>query len=340
MSAKLMGMVFEAGPAEATQRFVLLAIADNCDDSGFAYPGVDLLAAKSCQTERNVLRILQALEGDGWLVIKRRSWGVKKRGNSYQLNLARLRKAIEGKTKPVYKASFLSGDKMSLRELREADSIGFVRPSGDKLSCEQPAVQSDLRGDIRPGHEVTNSTPRGDISGIPILKNHQEPSERTITPLPPQAGECAENIQDEGKGEMRGSFGCAQDDGQGQRPAGAVTRSVEDCTKCCAASAIASVRREWGLSNPRMDRVILAAMATELARLDAPEGGWQREDYERIAERMNAQRAKFVEAAGNGVMFRRPKPREFLQDGLWRNEALWPWDKQEIRELRERGRRL
>jgi hypothetical protein len=75
MSAKLMGMVFEAGPAEATQRFVLLAIADNCDDSGFAYPGVDLLAAKSCQTQRNVLRILQALEADGWMLIKRRSWG-------------------------------------------------------------------------------------------------------------------------------------------------------------------------------------------------------------------------------------------------------------------------
>jgi hypothetical protein len=35
-----------------------------------------------------------------------------------------------------------------------------------------------------------------------------------------------------------------------------------------------------------------------------------------------------------------PKPREFLQDGLWRNDALWPLDKQEIREMRERRRRL
>jgi hypothetical protein len=76
---------------------------------------------------------------------------------------------------------------MSLRELREADSIGPAQESGDNLSCEQPIVQNDSPGDIRPAHEVTNRAPRGDKSSIPIRKNHQKPSGRTITPPPPSA---------------------------------------------------------------------------------------------------------------------------------------------------------
>jgi hypothetical protein len=87
------------------------------------------------------------------------------------------------------------------------------------------------------------------------------------------------------------------------------------------------------------NRVILAAMVAELARADPPDGGWRAVDYELVAERMNAARVRFVEAAGNGFMFRIPKPREFLVDGLWRDDALWPWDKQAIRDAAERNRR-
>ena len=93
--------------------------------------------------------------------------------------------------------------------------------------------------------------------------------------------------------------------GQGQRPGwcchAKLRRGLHGA--CCAASAIAVVRREWGFSNPRMDRVILASMATELAR------GWmlggaarpERGLRERIAERMNVRIAErsSVEAAGN-----------------------------------------
>lgn len=274
-----MGMVFEAGPAEATQRFVLLAIADNCDDSGFAFPGVELLAAKSCQTERNVLRILQALEVDGWLAIKRRSWGIKKRGNSYQMNLARLKKSVSGR------ATQTSGDKMSLHESGEADSIGAAEPSGDKLSCEQPAVQIASRGDIRPVHQVTNSSSRGDKSSIPIRKNHQEPSERTLTPLPPQAG-----------------------------------------------AALAKVKRECGISNPRLERVLGDAMTAELDRADAPEGGWGEGDFAVVADRMVQAHRMLAKVGGNGLLFRRPKVREFFGEGLWRDDGLWPWNEVALRE--------
>lgn len=67
MSVRVMGLVWEHGPEAPADRLMLLAIADNADDHGLAWPGVDRLAAKCCITRRSAQRALRRLEAEGWI---------------------------------------------------------------------------------------------------------------------------------------------------------------------------------------------------------------------------------------------------------------------------------
>jgi len=88
MSVRVMGMVWENGPAAASERLMLLAIADHADDAGAAFPGVERLARKCCVTVRPAQNTLRALERDGWITVE--IGGGRKNTNHYQINLARL----------------------------------------------------------------------------------------------------------------------------------------------------------------------------------------------------------------------------------------------------------
>ena len=65
-----MSWVWQHGPKEATERLVLLALADHANDDGVAYPSVAGIAEKACCTERGARGILRRLEAGGWLVTK------------------------------------------------------------------------------------------------------------------------------------------------------------------------------------------------------------------------------------------------------------------------------
>ena len=90
MSVRVIAMVFEGGPEDLAQHSVMMALADNADDFGVAWPGHELLARKSRLSVRSVIRVLEALESGGWLVKRKRRAGEHRRGNVYELNLARL----------------------------------------------------------------------------------------------------------------------------------------------------------------------------------------------------------------------------------------------------------
>ena len=68
MSIKVMSWVWESGPAKQAERFVLLALADFCNDASECWPSIDGIARKTCLTPRGVQKILRSLEADGWLV--------------------------------------------------------------------------------------------------------------------------------------------------------------------------------------------------------------------------------------------------------------------------------
>jgi hypothetical protein len=67
MSIKVMSWVWDHGPDNGTDRMLLLALADHCDDAGHAYPSMARLAAKACITERGARQIMRRLEAAGWV---------------------------------------------------------------------------------------------------------------------------------------------------------------------------------------------------------------------------------------------------------------------------------
>jgi hypothetical protein len=77
MSIKAMNAVFEHSEARLGSRLVLLAIADNADDFGVAWPGVKRLALKAKMSERAVQYALEDLRQLGELIVYMRKspWG-------------------------------------------------------------------------------------------------------------------------------------------------------------------------------------------------------------------------------------------------------------------------
>jgi hypothetical protein len=88
LSTTVSSGVWQCGPAEMLPKFLLIAIADNADDFGFAFPSQDTLAQKICCDNRTVMRRLEQLEAQGWLTIYRKA--VHGRANAYLINLAKI----------------------------------------------------------------------------------------------------------------------------------------------------------------------------------------------------------------------------------------------------------
>jgi len=69
MSIKVMSIVWAKAPIEGGGLLVLLALADNADDRGTAYPGIPYLASKARMSDRNVQRCLRQLADKGFIRI-------------------------------------------------------------------------------------------------------------------------------------------------------------------------------------------------------------------------------------------------------------------------------
>lgn len=63
-----MTWVWKNGPKTGTHRFVLLALADFCDENGCAWPSMKRIAERACMTERGAQKIIRQLEASGWLM--------------------------------------------------------------------------------------------------------------------------------------------------------------------------------------------------------------------------------------------------------------------------------
>jgi hypothetical protein len=72
MSNKLLTEVLDSAPFGGTKLLTLVVLADFANDDGECWPSIDTLAARARVGRRWVLRILDELEADGWVVRKPR----------------------------------------------------------------------------------------------------------------------------------------------------------------------------------------------------------------------------------------------------------------------------
>ena len=80
-----MSKVWELTGLTATEKLILLAIADHANDDGFAYPSIVGLQAKTCLSERGVQTIIRRLQEVGLLSIQ--TGGGRGGKNLYQVIL-------------------------------------------------------------------------------------------------------------------------------------------------------------------------------------------------------------------------------------------------------------
>lgn len=81
-----------------SETLVLLALADQANDAGVAWPAQGSLARRARQTDRNVRRVLVKLERMGLLSVERRSSSHGRKSNRYRLHVgARIGESLESR---------------------------------------------------------------------------------------------------------------------------------------------------------------------------------------------------------------------------------------------------
>lgn len=82
MSVKIMNNVWQYSKQKGSTLLLLLAIADNASDSGYAFPGIDYLARKTRLSPRHIIRLVQQIEKTDELTVIR-----EKSHNEYVVNV-------------------------------------------------------------------------------------------------------------------------------------------------------------------------------------------------------------------------------------------------------------
>jgi hypothetical protein len=126
MSMRMMTQVWERSQHKGSELLLMLAIADNANDQGVAYPSKKTLAKKTRLSNRQVQRLIRVVVSSRELEV---SEGTGPRGcNEYRIVLAEL--------------STRGGDKMSPDEIIRGDIQGTK--GGDIAVSPEPTTQTKI----------------------------------------------------------------------------------------------------------------------------------------------------------------------------------------------------
>lgn len=148
MSGYIAGAVWTSGPKERAERYVLLAIADNCNETGFCFPSIEHLAEKCLLSERHVLRAVKKLEDDGWLEVNKHD--IKHKGNSYQIVLDKL-SFVRPKSRDKR-----SHDIQSTSHMTSATEMGDIRDIAIMKNLQEPPIETSLSETSSDGFALTS----------------------------------------------------------------------------------------------------------------------------------------------------------------------------------------
>jgi len=327
-----MAMVFEGGPDDIGQHSVMLALADNSDEGGVAWPGIELLARKSRHSERQVTRVLAALEAGGWLTIRRRVRGVRRRCSEYMLNLARLKSvsalravldaAREDETMQIPPADIVSGGGRKRAAIKHT-----CNPRTDMVSGGEDELPNGV-------DELTLETPRTDTTlrelvlnqGDAFHNHHRttiEPS--STTPVVPASGDVGEFVMVAGElvhfdpGVVMGPefLECVLAERLAEREG-------ERLAAVQAAAKLVMRECNWS-ADRRLEAAICAALALHCSKThETPE---QAAELAITNKRAFVEDRKFMRHGMNWVTF--------FRRGYWIDWQAWPLDQALINRARD-----
>jgi hypothetical protein len=190
MSIKIMNAVWQCSKQKGTPLLLMIAIADNANDGGEAWPGIEYLAHKIRMSERQTQRLVRDLEKTDELIVERGGG----RGNAHRYfilvgktpdEIATLRAREKKGDKmspfpkeiPARQPRAIKGDKLSpFPEEAKAQPAEPIK--GDKMT-PFPTETLELKGDTQ--------VQKGDIFGLkgdtamsPEPINRQEPKEVVV----------------------------------------------------------------------------------------------------------------------------------------------------------------
>lgn len=153
MSIRVMSQVWDRGPLAHIDRYVLLAIADNANDEGYAHPSIKTISAKTRLSTRTVMRSIQSLEDGGWLISHRKSRDVK--FSTYDIVLERFTKSGDSQSRDTQSPEKKSGDS------RDKSQVTPSPKSGDSQSrfphtpyIEEPPINHQYQPPRKTGCEL------------------------------------------------------------------------------------------------------------------------------------------------------------------------------------------
>lgn len=179
MSTRALNWVWsldELGPSET---LVLLALADQANDDGLAWPAQGSLAKRARQTDRNVRRMLVRLQGLGLLEVEHRSSTGGRRSNRYRLHVGRQLGADGGNSLESRQPDNLSGcGDEDLHKYAEPVDIVGIPARGQSVRLRKrtdcPVAQPDTGVLPQPDTDVR-------LHIRTTSKNHQTKPDQTCT---------------------------------------------------------------------------------------------------------------------------------------------------------------
>ena len=170
MSTKASNWVWEClEELDQAETLVMLALADQANDAGVAWPAQGSLARRARQTDRNVRRVLVKLQRMGLLSVERRSSNRGRRSNRYQLHIgARIGNPLGSQQSDILSGCGGSVDNSPVDNLSDVPFSRAVAATGQSVRLRNgtgcPVAQPDT--DVR-------SQPDTDVRLLPITGNHQ-----------------------------------------------------------------------------------------------------------------------------------------------------------------------
>lgn len=173
MSIKVLNLVWGAPPCKGGDLLCLLAIADNADDNGFAYPAVSTIAKKAAMSDRGAQKCLRRLASSGLISVEAGTG--RANTNGYQINILRISNPDEHK----------KGERCSPPE---PPTKGEQCSPIEELKGEQNVIKGELcphkgRTPVHPNHRTIEPGSGGGGAGEVDLTNR----ERLILAIWPKA---------------------------------------------------------------------------------------------------------------------------------------------------------